>query len=83
MPHIHIASFKRLPMPAEAGDCRFDFIATNSEYANEHLIATEVEGKRFFLLVKEGEQEAFSKATRSPAPQPPTSPRRGCAPTQS
>ena len=70
MPHIHIASFKRLPMPAEAGDCRFDFIATNSEYANEHLIATEVEGKRFFLLVKEGETGSLLKSdkiTRPPA----------------
>jgi tRNA (guanine-N7-)-methyltransferase len=68
MPHIHLASFKRLPMPAEAGSCRFDFIATNSEYPDEHLIATEVEGKPFFLLAKESEQGGLLKSDKITRP---------------
>jgi tRNA (guanine-N7-)-methyltransferase len=68
MPHIHIAGFKRLPMPAEAGSCRFDFIATNIEFPDEHLIATDVEGKPFFLLVKEGEKKSLLKSDKITRP---------------
>lgn len=68
MPHVHIETFKTMPMPAEAQECRFDFIATNTEHDDEHLIATTVEDKQFFLLVKEGEKSSLIKSDKITRP---------------
>ncbi len=68
MPHIHVSAFKRMPLPAASGNCRFDFIATNVEYDDEHLVATSVEGKPFFLLVKETPQGSLLKSDKITRP---------------
>ena len=55
-------------MPAESQECRYDFIATNTELSDEHLIATTVEGKQFFLLVKEGKESSLLKSDKITRP---------------
>jgi tRNA (guanine-N7-)-methyltransferase len=68
MPHIHIKEFKTVTTPAESGECRYDFIATNTQHDDEHLIATTVEDKQFFLLVKEGEESSLLKSDKITRP---------------
>ncbi|MDX1295361.1 MAG: tRNA (guanosine(46)-N7)-methyltransferase TrmB [Sulfurimonadaceae bacterium] len=68
MPHIHIKEFKTVATPAESGECRYDFIATNTQHDDEHLIATTVEDKQFFLLVKEGEESSLLKSDKITRP---------------
>ena len=68
MPHIHIRKFNTVAMPALSGDCRYDFIATNTEHPDEHLIATTVETKQFFLLVKEERESSLLKSDKITRP---------------
>ena len=68
MPHVHIRKFHPVATPALSGGCRFDFIATNTEYGDEHLIATTLEGKQFFLLVKEGAESSLLKSDKITRP---------------
>ncbi len=52
MPHIHLQERKAAQFPCRIGTSRFEFIATNVNHSQEQLIATEVEQKKFFLLLK-------------------------------
>jgi tRNA (guanine-N7-)-methyltransferase len=68
MPHIHAATFAPVALPAEADGCRYDFSAANVDYTDEYLIASEVEGKRFFLLIKEGPHGVLIKSDKITRP---------------
>ncbi len=68
MPHIHIRSFKTFPLPAEKEGVGFDFLATNSEHPDEHLIAARIEDKPFFLLVREGQESSLLKSDKITRP---------------
>lgn len=70
MPHIHIKSFKPLPLPAEVGEVRFDFHALNAKHPEEHLVATTIEDKKFFLLIKEGKESSLLKSDKITRPSP-------------
>jgi tRNA (guanine-N7-)-methyltransferase len=68
MPHIHLRDFQKAQLPATLDDVRFDFIASNVLIESEHLIATSIEGKNFFLLVKEGEKSCLLKSDKLTRP---------------
>ncbi len=68
MPHIHIRSFKTLKLPTNIDGVQFDFLATNTEHSGEHLIATTLEEKPFFLLVKEGQESSLLKSDKLTRP---------------
>ncbi len=68
MPHLHIQTFKRPQFPCEHDGVRFDLIATNTQHHDEHLIATTVDAKQFFLLVKEGEKGTLLKSDKITRP---------------
>lgn len=68
MPHIHTQAFKPIDMPAASGPCRFNFIATNIADKGERLIATEIEDKRFFLLVKTTQNSVMLKSDKITRP---------------
>lgn len=68
MPHLHIKSFKRPQFPIEEDGVRFAHIATNTMHQDEHLIATSVEDKEFFLLVKESPQKSLLKSDKISRP---------------
>lgn len=70
MPHIHIRSFKPAALPLQSDQVRFDFMATNVEHADEHLIAAKMDEKAFFLLVKEGEEKSLIKSDKISRPSP-------------
>jgi tRNA (guanine-N7-)-methyltransferase len=70
MPHIHIRSFNPAALPTQSDRVRFDFMATNVEHADEHLIAAAMEEKEFFLLVKEGEEKSLLKSDKISRPSP-------------
>ncbi len=70
MPHIHLKEHKEAHFPSSIGNSNFKFIATNVKHSEEQLIATEVENKKFFTLVKDGPKRLVKsdKITRpSPA----------------
>lgn len=68
MPHLHVKSFKTPQFPCEHAGVRFDHIATNMVHTDEHLIATMIEEKAFFLLVKEGKEETLLKSDKISRP---------------
>lgn len=68
MPHIHIRSFEKLALPAEREGVSFDFLATNVKHDDEHLIATRIEEKTFFLLVKESAESSLLKSDKLTRP---------------
>lgn len=68
MPHLHIRSFKTPPLPCEEDGVYFDFIATNTEHKDEHLIAAAVENKQFFLFTKETDQGTLLKSDKITRP---------------
>jgi tRNA (guanine-N7-)-methyltransferase len=70
MPHLHVKEFVAAPLPATQDDIRFDFIATNILHDDEKLIATEYEGKQFFLLAKESETKTLLKSDKLTRPSP-------------
>jgi tRNA (guanine-N7-)-methyltransferase len=70
MPHIHIRSFNPVALPAQSDQVRFDFMATNIEHADEHLIAAAMDEKEFFLLVKEGKEKSLLKSDKISRPSP-------------
>jgi len=69
MPHIHLKERQDASFPANINKTTFDFIATNVKHSDEQLIATEVENKKFFTLLKSGEKRLVKsdKITR-PSP---------------
>ena len=69
MPHIHLKERKEATFPTSIGDSSFNFIATNVKHTEEQLIATQVENKKFFTLVKDGKKRLIKsdKITR-PSP---------------
>ncbi len=68
MPHIHIRTFEQTDFPVSHEDVRFDFIATNTTLPEEHLIATNIENKNFFILVKEGKESSLLKSDKLTRP---------------
>ncbi len=69
MPHIHLKENRNASYPANINGTKFEFIASNVKHSDEQLIATEVEGKKFFTLLKSGEKRLVKsdKITR-PSP---------------
>lgn len=53
MPHMNISTFKPLPLPYEDAHAKFSFMAKNVQSEMEYLIATTIEEKEFFLVVRE------------------------------
>lgn len=70
MPHIHIKSFNPVPLPAEKGNVRFHFMASNVAHDDERLIATSIDEKEFFLLVKETAEKSLLKSEKISRPSP-------------
>ena len=70
MPHIHIKSFTPVPLPATQGNATFHFMANNVIHTDEHLIATTLEEKEFFLLVKDTPDNVLLKSEKISRPSP-------------
>ncbi len=69
MPHIHLKERQPAHFPCGIGKSRFEFIATNIKHPQEQLIATEVEHKRFFILLK-NETKRLIKSDKITRPSP-------------
>jgi len=70
MPHIHIDSLKPIDLPASEGDVTFHYSATNHTRPYEHLIATTLNDKAFFLQVKENDESVLIKSEKISRPSP-------------
>ena len=70
MPHIHIKQFNPVSLPATEGEATFEFMADNLLHTDEHLIATTLEGKEFFLLVKNTPENVLLKSEKISRPSP-------------
>ena len=70
MPHIHIKAFKPVTLPATEGEASFHFMADNVVHSDEHLISTTLEGKEFFLLVKNTTDNVLLKSEKISRPSP-------------
>ena len=70
MPHIHIKQFNPVLLPATEGEASFHFMADNIVHSDEHLIATTLEGKEFFLLVKGPADNILLKSEKISRPSP-------------
>jgi len=70
MPHIHIKSFNPVPLPAKKENVSFHFMASNIAHEEEHLIATSIDDKEFFLLVKEASDKILLKSEKITRPSP-------------
>ncbi|MGE4511930.1 MAG: tRNA (guanosine(46)-N7)-methyltransferase TrmB, partial [Sulfurimonadaceae bacterium] len=68
MPHLHIEKFNTIAFPGEHEGVKFAFIASNISHKEEKLIAAEVEGNKFFLLVIEEEQRSLLKTDKLTRP---------------
>lgn len=55
-------------MPSEKEGITYSFIATNVEHADEKLIASKIEGKEFFLLLKENHGKTLLKSDKLTRP---------------
>ncbi|MDA3945859.1 MAG: tRNA (guanosine(46)-N7)-methyltransferase TrmB [Helicobacteraceae bacterium] len=70
MPHIHIRSFKPVALPAKKENVAFHFMASNVAHTDEHLIATGIGDKEFFLLVKDTAESVLLKSEKISRPSP-------------
>lgn len=70
MPHIHIKSFNPVTLPANKSDVHFHFMAHNVAHSEEHLIATSIDDKEFFLLVKDTPESVLLKSEKISRPSP-------------
>ena len=70
MPHIHIKSFTPVTLPAKSGNVNFHFMASNVVYKDEHLIATSIDDKEFFLLIKGTQDDVLLKSEKISRPSP-------------
>lgn len=68
MPHLHIKEFKEIPFPQECEGVTFHFCAQNANHKDEKLIAVTLEGKKFFLLVKDEEKKVLLKSDKLTRP---------------
>jgi tRNA (guanine-N7-)-methyltransferase len=68
MPHLHIQEFKNITYPSVEGEVKFDFIANNVHHKDEKLIATNVEGEDFFLVLKEEKGRTLLKTDKLTSP---------------
>ena len=68
MPHLHIQEFKEITFPQSSNGVVFHFMANNVHHKDEYLIATEVEGEDFFLLVKNDERRVLLKTDKLTRP---------------
>ena len=70
MPHLHIEAFKALELPAASGSVSFDYLADNVLHDDEKLIAASVEGRSFFLLLKDLPDKTLLKVDKISRPSP-------------
>ena len=68
MPHLHIEEFKEIEFPCSTDEVSFNFIASNSNHADEKLISVTVEDEDFFLLVKVEENRSLLKSDKLTRP---------------
>ncbi len=70
MPHIHIKSFTPITLPAKQENVDFHFMASNIAHTDEHLIATTLDDKEFFLLIKDTPGNTLLKSEKISRPSP-------------
>ncbi len=70
MPHIHIKSFNPVALPAKKDNVDFHFMASNVAHKDEHLIATSIDDKEFFLLIKDTAENVLLKSEKISRPSP-------------
>ncbi|MEE8588240.1 MAG: tRNA (guanosine(46)-N7)-methyltransferase TrmB [Sulfurimonadaceae bacterium] len=70
MPHIHIKSFNPVALPAKKDNVDFHFMASNVVHKDEHLVATSIGDKEFFLLVKDTADNVLLKSEKISRPSP-------------
>ena len=68
MPHLHIKEFKEVDFPVSKDGVEFNFIAQNVKHNDEKLIATNVDGDDFFLLVVNEENKRMLKTDKLTRP---------------
>jgi len=68
MPHLHIKEFKEVDFPVSKDGVEFNFIAQNVKHNDEKLIATNVDGDDFFLLVVDEENKRMLKTDKLTRP---------------
>jgi len=68
MPHLHIEKFQTISFPQKCNEVVFNFLATNVKNPDEKLIAANVEGEDFFLLVKEEDNRKLLKTDKLTRP---------------
>jgi tRNA (guanine-N7-)-methyltransferase len=68
MPHLHIKEFKDITYPSDQDGVEFGFLAHNVHHKDEKLIATQVEGEDFFLVLKEDEKRTLLKTDKLTRP---------------
>ena len=70
MPHIHIKSFNPVALPAKKENVDFHFMASNVTHKDEHLVATSIDEKEFFLLIKDTADNVLLKSEKISRPSP-------------
>ena len=70
MPHIHIKSFNPVALPAKKDNVDFLFMASNVAHKDEHLVATSIDDKEFFLLIKDTAENVLLKSEKISRPSP-------------
>ncbi len=70
MPHIHIKSFNPVDLPMQKESVDFHFMASNVIHKDEHLVATTIDDKEFFLLIKETPDDVLLKSEKISRPSP-------------
>ena len=68
MPHLHIEKFHAISFPQKHNEVAFNFLATNVKNPDEKLIAVNVEGEDFFLLLKEEDNRKLLKTDKLTRP---------------
>jgi len=68
MPHLHIKEFKEITFPSTHDGVTFNFIAANTSKTDDKLISTTIEGKDFFLLVREDDNKCLLKTDKLTRP---------------
>lgn len=70
MPHLHIESFKSIPLPAQCGEVEFLFQADYGDRDGGALIATRYKNREFFLVHKKSESKELLKSDKVTRPSP-------------
>jgi tRNA (guanine-N7-)-methyltransferase len=64
VPHIHIKEFKTINYPQEQNGVTFHFQADNILHDDEKLIATTIDDKNFFIMIKDEKERSLVKSDK-------------------